>query len=74
LPDLIRADKNNSNPELSESADTETITWEYQGLLFSEEIGYLEGIYEENELEPSILELLYHKYYKEEIKKNNDNG
>jgi hypothetical protein len=74
LPDLIRADKNNSNPELSESADTETITWEYQGLLFSEEIGYLEGIYNENELEPSILELLYHKYYRGEIKKNNDNG
>jgi len=74
LHDLIKADKNNSNPELSESADIEDITWEYQGLLFSDEIGFLEGIYEEKELEPSILELLYRLYYREEIKKNNDNG
>jgi len=74
LHDLISAVKNNSNAELSESADIEDITWEYQGLLFSDEIGYLSGIYEEKELEPSILELLYRLYYREEIKKNNDNG
>jgi len=74
LHDLITADKNNSNAELSELTDIEDITWEYQGLLFSDQIGYLEGIYEEKELEPSILELLYRLYYREEIKKNNDNG
>jgi len=74
LPDLIKADKNNSNPELSDFADIEDITWEYQGLLSSDQIGYLSGIYEEKELEPSILELLYRLYYRDEIKKNNDNG
>jgi len=61
--DLIVANKNNSKLAPDESLNAETITWEYQGLLFSDEIGYLSGIYEENELEPSILELLYRKYF-----------
>jgi len=74
LNDLISADKNNSNAELFESADIEDITWEYRGLLYSDEIGYLSGIFEEKELEPSILELLYRLYYDDKINKTNDNG
>jgi len=61
--DLIMADKNNSKLVRDEFLNAETITWEYRGLLFSDEIGYLSGIYKEKELAPSILELLYRKYF-----------
>jgi len=74
LHDLIRADKNNSNIDPDESLNVESITWEYRGLLFNDQIDNLSGIYEEKELEPSILELLYRLYYREEIKESNDNG
>jgi len=74
LHDLIRADKNNSNADPDESLNAETITWEYKGLLFSDQIGYLEGIYEEKELEPSILELLYHRCFEEKHKRKRRHG
>lgn len=71
--DLITAEsgKNNSNSALDPDPQTENIVWEYGGVLYSDQIGYLEGLYSEKDIEPSILELLYRMIFGRKYKKDN---
>jgi len=70
--DLITAegDKNNSNWALDLDPEAEKIIWEYGGVVYSDQIGNLDGLYAEKDIDPSILELLYKMFFGREYKKD----
>ena len=70
--DLITAfgGKNNSNSALDFDSEAEKIIWEYGGVMYSDQIGYLQGLYAEKDIDPSILELLYKMFFGREYKKD----
>jgi len=70
--DLITAErgKNNSNWALDRDPETENIVWEYGGVVYSDQIGYLEGLYAEKDIDPSILELIYKMFFGRRYKKD----
>jgi len=59
--DLINALKNNSKIENTEENTELEIIWHYGGRFSIYEIGGITGLYEDEELEASVLELLYRR-------------
>jgi len=57
--DLINTPKNNSKIENTEENTKLEIIWHYGGRFFIYEIGGITGLYEDEELDASVLELLY---------------